>query len=78
VGLAERGHTVFLSTHILEIAQHMCHRVGIVDRGELVAVGSLEELRREARAGQASLEELFLQLTGGAEARDLATYLEGS
>ncbi len=73
--LAERGRTVFLSTHILEIAQHMCHRVGIIDRGELVSVGTLEDLRRQARAGQASLEDIFLHLTGGAEALEVAAFL---
>ncbi|MGI5837578.1 MAG: ABC transporter ATP-binding protein [Chloroflexota bacterium] len=78
VGLAEKGHTVFLSTHILEIAQHMCHRVGIIDQGQLVAVGTLDELRQQARVGQVSLEEIFLQLTGGAEAREVAAFLEGN
>jgi ABC-2 type transport system ATP-binding protein len=74
--LVERGHTVFLSTHVLEIAEQLCHRVGIIAAGELVATGSLDELRQQARRNAASLEDLFLQLTGGAEERELAAYLQ--
>jgi ABC-2 type transport system ATP-binding protein len=74
--LADRGRTVLFSTHILEIAENLCDRVGIIDRGRLVAIGSLHELRGMARAGEASLEEIFLQLTGGAENRELAAFLK--
>jgi ABC-2 type transport system ATP-binding protein len=74
VGLVGRGHTVFLSTHVLEIAEQLCHRVGIIDQGQVIATGTVEELR--GRAQQAvSLEDVFLQLTGGTEERDLAAYL---
>ncbi|MHB8507447.1 MAG: ABC transporter ATP-binding protein [Candidatus Dormibacteria bacterium] len=59
------GHTVFLSTHILEIAERICDRVGIIDGGRLVAVGTVAELRQEA---DQSLEQVFLQLTGNADA----------
>lgn len=43
--MAERGAAVFLSTHILEIAERMCDRIGIINKGELIAVGSMDELR---------------------------------
>jgi len=75
VGLARQGRTVILSTHVLEIAEQMCHRVGIIDRGLLVALGSIDQLRRQAQAGEASLEEIFLQLTGGPEAQEIAAFL---
>jgi ABC-2 type transport system ATP-binding protein len=76
VGLVGRGHTVFLSTHVLEIAEQLCHRVGIIDRGQVVATGTLDELRQRAAGEQAvSLEDVFLQLTGGTEERELAAYL---
>jgi ABC-2 type transport system ATP-binding protein len=65
VAMVDRGHTVFLSTHVLEIAEHLCHRVGIIDHGQLVATGTLEELRSQARVEAYSLEDVFLQLTGG-------------
>lgn len=78
VSLAQRGRTVFLSTHVLEIAEHMCDRAGIIKEGELIAVGSLSELRRKAKAGEASLEDIFLTLTGGPEMSELAAYLARS
>jgi len=53
------GGTVFLSTHILELAEKLCTRVGIIDKGQLVAAGSIEELRNSA--GE-NLEEIFVRL----------------
>jgi ABC-2 type transport system ATP-binding protein len=76
VGLVGRGHTVFLSTHVLEIAEQLCQRVGIIDRGQVIATGTLDELRQQAHAS--SLEDVFLQLTGGNEDRELANYLKES
>src|ERR1041384_735740 len=70
--LADRGAAVMLSTHILEIAERMCDRVGIINRGQLIAVGSMEELRTLNKTGQASLEDIFLGLTGGVEEAAIA------
>jgi len=78
VGLVGRGHTVFLSTHVLEIAEQLCHRVGIIDRGQVIATGTLDELRQQAQREAYSLEDVFLQLTGGNEERELAAYLRDS
>jgi ABC-2 type transport system ATP-binding protein len=67
----QRGTAVFMSTHILEIAERMCDRVGIIQGGHVIAAGSLDELR----AGQGeheSLEDIFLQLTGSGELGDVA------
>jgi ABC-2 type transport system ATP-binding protein len=75
VALVQRGHTVFLSTHALEIAEQLCHRVGIIDHGQMIATGTLDELRRQAHTEAYSLEDIFLQLTGAIEERELATYL---
>jgi ABC-2 type transport system ATP-binding protein len=72
--LARRGRTVFMSTHVLEIAQHMCDRVGIINQGKLVAQGSLAELRAQHDA-DASLEDIFLELTGGEDSDELTTFL---
>jgi len=74
--MADRGAAVMLSTHILEIAERMCDRVGIIDRGELIAVGTMDELRARDSSGQASLEDIFLSLTGGAEVAELAQVLQ--
>ncbi len=78
LGLVERGHTVFLSTHVLEIAEQLCHRVGIIDRGEIIATGTLEDLRHHSQRESGSLEDIFLQLTGATAERDLAAYLRES
>jgi ABC-2 type transport system ATP-binding protein len=75
--LARRGKTVFMSTHVLEIAEHMCDRVGIINHGKLVAQGSLAELRTHSGA-DASLEDIFLELTGGEDTAELARFLAES
>jgi ABC-2 type transport system ATP-binding protein len=72
--LARRGTAVFMCTHILEIAEKLCHRVGIMISGRLVALGTIEELRRRA-AGGSGLENIFLSLTGGQEYASLLRYL---
>ncbi|MDI3269932.1 MAG: ABC transporter ATP-binding protein, partial [Bacillota bacterium] len=58
---AAQGNIVFFSTHILEVAEKLVDRVGIIHHGELVAVGTLEELRQGEQG--ASLEHIFLALT---------------
>jgi ABC-2 type transport system ATP-binding protein len=73
--LAERGAAVFLSTHILEIAERMCDRIGIIDEGRLIAVGTMQELRAIGK-GETSLEDIFLNLTGGAEYAEIAEVLK--
>lgn len=73
--LADRGAAVLLSTHILEIAERMCDRIGIINNGELVAVGTMDELRASG-PGHSSLEDIFLGLTGGAEAAEIAAVLK--
>ena len=55
------GNTVFFSTHVLEVAEKLCTRIGVIDHGNLRALGTLEELRSGEKG--ASLEELFLELT---------------
>jgi ABC-2 type transport system ATP-binding protein len=72
--LAERGAAVFLSTHILEIAERMCDRIGIIHQGRLIAAGTMDELRRVGK-GQSRLEDIFLSLTGGAEYAEIAEVL---
>jgi ABC-2 type transport system ATP-binding protein len=59
---AARGKTIFLSTHLLDMAQRLCDRVGIIDRSELVAVGPLSELQERVDPG-GSLEQVFLKVT---------------
>jgi ABC-2 type transport system ATP-binding protein len=57
----DRGNTVFFSTHILEVAEKLCDRIGIIHRGRLIASGTLDELRQGDN--RESLENIFLELT---------------
>jgi ABC-2 type transport system ATP-binding protein len=68
-----RGHTVMMSTHTLEIAEGMCDRIGIMQRGRLVACGTMHELRAGA---DVALEDIFLRLTGEQVARELVEVLD--
>ncbi len=65
--LTSRGVTVFMSTHTLEIAEQMCTRVAIINKGEIIAEGSVEELGHLASMPDSHLESIFLRLTGGDE-----------
>ena len=62
-GFVQKGKTVFMTTHILEVAETMCDRVGIINQGKLCALGTLDELRREYGT-DLSLEDVFLKITG--------------
>ncbi|HLF02761.1 MAG TPA: ABC transporter ATP-binding protein [Anaerolineales bacterium] len=75
--LRDRGAAVFFSTHILEIAERMCDRVMIIDQGEIVAAGTMAELRARQGAGAdgKSLEDIFLSVTGGADYAEIAEVL---
>jgi len=68
-----QGGTVFLSTHTLEVAEALCDRIAIISDGEIIALGTLEELRAQAHAGGAHLEEIFLKVTGS---EDMAHVIE--
>jgi len=57
-----QGKTLFFSTHIMEVAEKLCDRIGIIDKGRLVACGTMEELRALDRTQQ-TLESIFLELT---------------
>jgi ABC-2 type transport system ATP-binding protein len=73
------GRGVLFSTHTMEVAQQLCHRVGILDRGVLRAEGTLDALRTRASSGDATLEEVFLRLTREDEGLDAAVRaLEGA
>jgi len=61
------GTTVFLSTHTLSVAEELADRIGIISHGKLVALGTIDELRELASAGDASLETVFLEITNGKE-----------
>lgn len=73
--LSRSGVTIFMCTHTLEIAEKLCHRLGILYEGSMLALGTVEELRKrsgqpmyDASGARITLEDIFLTLTGGAEA----------
>jgi ABC-2 type transport system ATP-binding protein len=57
-----QGKTLFFSTHIMEVAEKLCDRIGIINKGKLIACGTMEELKALNRESQ-SLEGIFLELT---------------
>jgi ABC-2 type transport system ATP-binding protein len=71
-----RGGTVLMSTHTLEVAEQMCDRIAIVNRGRIAALGTMAELREQTASGDLSLEGLFLKLTGGLQEHQLDAVLE--
>jgi ABC-2 type transport system ATP-binding protein len=72
--ICNRGGTVFMTTHLLEIAEQMCTSVGILDAGRLVAAGTLANLQRAAGQPGASLEEMYLRLTGAPPPQPFSFY----
>ncbi|HXG43601.1 MAG TPA: ABC transporter ATP-binding protein [Gemmatimonadales bacterium] len=72
----DRGGTVLMSTHTLEIAEQMCDRIGIISGGRILACGTMAEIRAQTASGDASLEDLFLKLTGGVTEREMDAILD--
>ena len=58
---ANKNNTVFFSTHILDVAERICDRIGIIDKGKLLFVGTYEDLKKELKENK-SLEELFMEI----------------
>ncbi len=73
----DRGGTVLMSTHTLEVAESMCDRIAIMQSGRILAQGTMAELRKQTASGDSSLEDLFLRLTGGFRDHQLDTILDG-
>lgn len=69
--LAQQGTAILLSTHSMELVEHLCHRIAILQGGCLIALGSLQDLKQQAKQDNAHLEDLFLQLTGSAQLSDV-------
>ncbi|MDH7577443.1 MAG: ABC transporter ATP-binding protein [Bacillota bacterium] len=68
--LSEQGAAVFMSTHVLEVAENMCDRVAIIYKGRIVAEGTVDELKQQAKRPESNLEELFLTLTESGDSRN--------
>ena len=73
----DRGGTVLMSTHTLEVAETMCDRIAIIHGGKIVAHGTMAEVQEQTSSEDLGLEDLFLKLTGGLRDQQLDTILEG-
>lgn len=75
--LTQHGTTIFFSSHIMEVVERLCTRVGIINQGVLVAEGTLQELRDRASGGRdATLEDIFLQVVGARDENHNLSWLE--
>jgi len=76
--LTQRGTTIFFSSHIMEVVERLCTRVGIINQGILVAEGTLQELRQSASgtARDATLEDIFLNVVGAQNENHNLSWLE--
>ena len=71
-----RGGTVLMSTHTLEVAETMCDRIAILHGGRIVALGNMSELQEQTSSEDLGLEDVFLKLTGGMRDHQLDTILD--
>jgi ABC-2 type transport system ATP-binding protein len=72
------GGTVFLSSHTLEVVEVLCDDLAIIHEGSVIARGTMDELRDQAQAGEAGLEEIFLKVTGGDEMAEVVASLQAA
>ncbi len=68
------GKTIFICSHILPVVQELCDRIGIINQGRLIALGTVDEII--AQAGTKTLEEAFIAITGGVEEKELLAWRE--
>ena len=74
-GFCNKGGTIFMSTHTLEIAEEVCDRIAIIQEGKITAVGNMKELREKAGSEGKKLESVFFKLTGGEEIKEVVEAL---
>ena len=74
--ICTQGTTIFMSTHSLEIAEQMCDKIAIIQKGQIIAEGTIDKLRQLAKSSLTSLEDIFLELTGGHEMKDVIEFLK--
>jgi ABC-2 type transport system ATP-binding protein len=70
--MCRRGVAILMSTHTLEVAEEMCDRISIIQRGRIIARGTVDELREMAGSPDQELTPVFLKLTGGAGFQEIA------
>jgi ABC-2 type transport system ATP-binding protein len=75
-GLAEKGRTIFICSHILPIVEELCDRIGIIDNGVLIALGTVDEIIAQTKTN--TLEEAFVSITGGIEHKDMLAWRQNN
>ncbi|MEE8148352.1 MAG: ABC transporter ATP-binding protein, partial [Longimicrobiales bacterium] len=70
------GGTVFLSSHTLEVVEAVCDRIAIIREGDIIAQGTMDDLRNQVHSGGAHLEEIFLKVTGDEDMADVVASLQ--
>ena len=68
------GKTIFICSHILPIVEELCDRIGIINKGKLIAIGTVEEIIAQTKTK--TLEEAFIAITGGVEEKELLAWRE--
>ncbi|MBF0546481.1 MAG: ABC transporter ATP-binding protein [Candidatus Riflebacteria bacterium] len=61
--LTKKGKSIFFTTHTLSIAEDLCDRIGIINHGQVVALGTMDELKKHLKSGDSDLESIFLKIT---------------
>ena len=74
----DRGGTVFLSSHTLEVVEALCDRIAIIREGDIIALGTMDDLRDQVDSGEAHLEEIFLKMTGNEDMANVVASLRGA
>jgi ABC-2 type transport system ATP-binding protein len=69
--MSERGVAILMSTHTLEVAQEMAHRISIIQKGRIIAQGTVDEVRQLSGGGDDHLTSVFLKLTGGSALQEI-------
>jgi ABC-type multidrug transport system ATPase subunit len=69
--LIKWGKSVFFSTHVMEVAEKLCDRIGIIKQGKLIFVGTMSELKEQHGKNGQSLEDIFLELIGSEVRHDI-------
>lgn len=57
------GKSVFFSTHVMEVAEKLCDRIAIINKGKIITIGTLDQIKKQVADDEGSLEEIFLELT---------------
>jgi ABC-2 type transport system ATP-binding protein len=69
--MSAQGVSILMSTHTLEVAEEMCDRISIIQKGRIIARGTVEELRAMAGGADEQLTPVFLKLTGGGALQEI-------